>query len=133
MIFSLYYFLCFLYFFSIIHISQLQLHFFPRRLILLRFRVVLFLLFLRLHLHTLGFLWEEFSEKFTSANVTTSKVFFIFSTCFLTKISIFEEIALFSWVKCIKIGTSNPPSGIVHILGAVLATVPVNESPYRIK
>ena len=75
----------------------------------------------------------EFSEKLSLANVSTSKVYFIFSTCFLTNISIFEEIALFSRVKCIKIGTTNPSLGMGGILGVVLATVPVTEPPSWMK
>ena len=51
-----------------------------------------------------------------------------FSSIFqLASSSIFEEIALFSWVKCVRIGTSNPPLGMGDILGGVLATVPVTE------
>ena len=69
----------------------------------------------------------------TCARVSTSNVLFIFSTCFLAKISIFEEIALFSWVKCIKIGTSNPPSGMGDVLGVVIATAPVSEPPSCMK
>ena len=134
MIFLLYYFLYFLYFFLIIYIYQsITIALFSSlsdcNSVVKSFSACYFSYFSSPSSAHVGVSSGEFSEKFSSANISTSKISFSFSTCFLTKISIFEEIALFSWVKCIEIGTSKPPLGMGDILEVVLATVPVSKTP----